>query len=119
MTTYSLSTAAEDYNGWTNRETWATALHFDNDEGTYRIRLDLMAQAREMAEERDTEILTEEQSTRFYLADLLKDFVEDEAERVTHDPENASEWGRMMLSDVGSVWRVEWDEIARNYLSEG
>jgi len=22
----------EEYNGWTNRETWATALHIDNDQ---------------------------------------------------------------------------------------
>ena len=25
----------EEYNGWTNRETWATALHINNDQGLY------------------------------------------------------------------------------------
>ena len=29
---------SEEFNGWTNRETWAVALHFDNNGELYKIK---------------------------------------------------------------------------------
>jgi len=102
-------TDTEEYNGWTNRETWAAALHLDNNQGTYEMS---HRWAAECARGDYGEF------PAFQLADHLKAFFASSAISVTHYPEEASEWDRMMLSDVGSLWRVEWDEIARVILSE-
>jgi hypothetical protein len=37
----------EGYNGWSNYETWVTALWMDNDEGSYGYARELVAGARE------------------------------------------------------------------------
>jgi hypothetical protein len=35
-------TNTEEYNGWVNRETWATVMHLSNDEGLYDKCLELV-----------------------------------------------------------------------------
>jgi len=42
--------AEEKYQGWANRETWAIALHFGNDEGLYNLAKELVEQAKATAE---------------------------------------------------------------------
>ena len=100
---------SDEYNGWTNRETWAASLHLDNDENTYTM-------AREWAGEIATG--TALAHARVRLADTLREFFEDRASAVTHDPGNAVEWDRMMVADVGSLWRVDWYEIADGIYDE-
>ena len=34
----------EEYNGWTNRETWAVALWLDNDQGLHEMATDRVAE---------------------------------------------------------------------------
>jgi hypothetical protein len=99
------------YNGWTNRETWATNLHIDNDEG-------LSAEMTEKVEE------------------LIKDH-QDDTEEITYAlsmwTENwitnlvSPEWWRdevgcemsvgaeRIREDIGSLWRVNWREIAKSH----
>ena len=92
----------ESYNGWPNRETWAVALHIDNDPGTYEYRCELLRESDGVGQ----------------LADLLEGFVTDLVEPVFHDPENATDWGRMCAADVGSFYRVDWWKIAEGFWSE-
>jgi hypothetical protein len=95
----------ETYNGWTNRETWAAALHLSNDEGLYRFCVDLVREADSIGE----------------AAETLGDWFEDEANVVFHPFEDegvAPEWGRLMLSDVGSLWRVDWYAVAESFVEE-
>ena len=117
----------EGYNGWTNRETWATALHINNDQGLYNHRRELCRQAIKAAPHAP-HIHTLKQATLYALEDSLKEWIEGMAEDVFFpDPpsEHLSDYGVSlstaklgMFHDIGSLWRVDWKEIATNFLSE-
>ena len=105
----------ETYNGWTNRETWATALHIDNDEGLYNYRRELCEAAR--GDAIATEHLSAEQVASIRLERSLQDWVESMSEAFyCETAENVGLAG--MFNDIGSLWRVNWREIADNWLSE-
>jgi hypothetical protein len=89
----------KDYNGWTNRETWATALHIDNDEG-------LLAPILEVAQLHDN---------LYDLADEIRDFIE---EVLDFDNVSTNRNAFSMLTDIGSLYRVNWKEIAENYFTK-
>ena len=95
----------EEYNGWTNRETWATALHLNNDFGLYEIMRDM---ARSSLEEHP------ESGAVQCLEESLENFL-DEAFSDIADMTHA---GLNMLKDIGSLYRVNWREIATNILSD-
>lgn len=95
----------DEYNGWTNRETWAAALHIDNDYGTYTMRNEWVEEARE------------DEAPVWHLADRLQNWLEELAQDVV-DGEPTSEGVRMMLREIGSLWRVDYREIAQGWLSE-
>jgi hypothetical protein len=87
----------QGYNGWTNRETWATALHIDNDEG-------LLAPILEVAQLHDN--LTD-------LAGEIEAFI---SEVLDFDNVSTNRNAYLMLTDIGSLYRVNWREIAEGYL---
>jgi hypothetical protein len=89
----------EQYNGWTNRETWATALHLDNDQGLYETVRDW---AVSNLEEDENEAVT-------VLAESIEDFVTELVE---------TDWDgvKSMRYDIGSLWRVNWREIADSFI---
>ena len=115
-------TNPDKYNGWTNRETWAFDMHLSNDEGRYNYA---MATARDIVA--DTEgsgdgVLTPAGSRRAVrrMADFLESYLVDVREAVFFPPQRATgaENDRLMLADVGSVWRVNYDEIAKNWIDD-
>jgi hypothetical protein len=77
------------YNGWTNRETWATSLWLTNDETLYSL-----ASSCSDPEE-------------------LKEFVESLLYPEERDPQEP-EWLNSMREDIGSLWRVDFREIWEN-----
>lgn len=89
----------KEYNGWTNRETWATNLWIDNEFGLYQR----------------VQELTKESETIHELSDNIKELVEE-----FFDMENlfANRELLVMMSDIGSLYRVNWAEIARNIWEE-
>jgi hypothetical protein len=91
----------EEYNGWTNRETWATALHLNNEQGLYETVRDW---AVSNWEEDESEAVT-------VLSESIEDFVTELVE---------SDWDgvKFMRSDIGSLYRVNWREIAESFISE-
>jgi hypothetical protein len=89
----------QDYNGWKNRETWATALHIDNDEG-------LLAPILEVVPLHDN--LTD-------LADEIEAFI---GEVLEWDNVSTNRNAFLMLTDIGSLYRVDWREIASHYLDQ-
>ena len=100
----------EEYNGWANRETWAVVLHIDNDEGLYLNRCKLCEKVA-----RDN---FPHGNRNGVLANLLRDWVASMAEDV-YFPEGTPTKALLgMFNDIGSLWRVDWDEIARNWLTE-
>ena len=90
----------EKYQGWTNRETWACNLWLDNDRGIYEDILPLIDEANEVSK----------------LADSIQEYMENRLDLrnwnlITQDLIS-------MVEDIGSLWRVNWREIAENKLSE-
>lgn len=91
------------HNGWANRETWCIALHLDNTEWMH-------ATACEMASPRN--LYAEN------YAGTIREWVEEAHALIFYpvpgDPEIAPEV-RAMLADVGSLYRVDWDEIEQYF----
>jgi len=94
----------EQYNGWTNRETWATKLHLDNDRYLNEIAWEY-ARAYDQAYE---------------LGQVIKNWIEEDLltfENITVANSDGNYlW--LMLTDIGSLYRVNWREIAQAYLDE-
>ena len=84
----------EKYQGWNNRETWAVNLWLSNDEGLYRNVCGIVEDAEEEGEAEEG----------------IKGYVE-ELEELVKEGE-AGEELKSMFSDIGSLWRVDWGEIA-------
>ena len=96
----------EEFNGWSNRETWATALHINNDSGLYEP---VTEKTKEMANDETVEHKTAT------LADIIEQFI-DEILDYENIKENRNAFS--MLSDIGSLYRVNWREIADSLLSD-
>lgn len=101
------------YNGWTNYETWVTALWLDNDYATQCYWREVSRECRQSAP--DTEQVakgywTINEAARFTLADRLKDEVTD----------NAPLSEASLYSDLlgAALQEVNWLEIATHYLSD-
>ena len=97
-----------DYNGWTNRETWAVMLHLDNHRGLYHEYHELFKDCLEKYEAKQLV---------YKFSDSLRDWVQDMLSprywRIELDGQ-MPEWAESMMTDVGSLWRVNWDEIAHS-----
>ena len=97
----------KDYNGWTNYETWNVKLWLDNEPCTYELQKELAEQAKETAK---VDVWTREETDRFTLADLLKEWVED----------NRPDIEASMYSDLlgAALSEVNWNEIAETILED-
>ena len=100
----------EEYNGWSNRETWATKLHLDNDEYLNNCAWEY---ARQWEEAREEKFVWE-------LGETLKNWVEDELLTFDSITQANSDGAYLfiMLTDIGSLYRVNWQEIAQTYVQE-
>lgn len=94
----------ETYNGWTNRETWAANLHITNDEGLY-------SSARETVQ--DAIDVAGPDKGSHTAANALEDWFESTTEDFSD-----SDGIQTMVREVGSVWRVNWKEIADGLLED-
>lgn len=87
---------SEKRNGWSNHETWALNLWLSNDPV-------LFEEARKAAKEGG--------------AEGLREYVEELFERFFDDP-YAYKGMATMIREVGSLWRVAWDELAEAYAED-
>ena len=110
----------ETYNGWTNRETWAIQLHLSNNEGDY---LEMKEHAEELVKEQ-TEDDDSGPSAVWRMAEYIEDWVREVYDSVLHQDEcdDGVIWSRkeerMLISDVGSFWRADFQEIATHWIDE-
>lgn len=94
------SVRPEEYNGWSNRETWAANLHMTNDYGwDAHLRDQVLASHKEG-------------DTKYATAEAVKQVFND----VVDESDTPDETVESVLRDVGSVWRVNWVEIAAAHL---
>lgn len=106
----------EEYNGWSNRETWAIQLHLSNNEGDYQYMVDQAEEVVRYADSKDEAVGR--------MADVIKDWTEEVYESVLatsgddRDNLRASDEAYMFVSDVGSWWRADFYEIAVHWIDE-
>lgn len=100
----SVTVTPENYAGWANRETWAVALHINNDAAWQAEVIDLLragVQGGGWGEGcREA-------------ADALEGQVEATIELLT---DLGSDAALLVLRDVDSLWRVDWLELADSFL---
>ena len=94
----------ESYQGWSNYESWAVRLHWDNNEGDYR----------HMTEEAKNYKKAGKSIREF--ADYMKETAEEIQDIVIEGQGNEEQ--KSFMHDVGSLWRVNWYEIAESYYNE-
>jgi hypothetical protein len=101
----------DGYQGWKNYPTWAVALWFDNEEGSYNERVLAGDEAWEQAKENRA---YSSESRKDAAVRLLADWLEDELEEATPD------LGCSMFSDLlgFALQAVDCYEIAQHWIEE-
>lgn len=89
----------ETYNGWTNRETWAVYVNWSNNKCDYQLMTE-----------------TASKLTLHELAEFMKDDADQILQRVLD--KEANEASCRFIADVGSLDRVNWEEVARAFKGE-
>lgn len=87
----------ETYNGWTNRITWLTALHFDT---TFQ---EIIEQMKEDNEDLENPLGIDEVANAFQ--DLVEEFISEEVESLS-----------VFLQDALDLSSIEYYEIAENFI---
>ena len=98
------------YNGYSNYETWATALWLDNDEGHHSHVRAMIAHSRDILS--FNEHVTKAQAGRSWLQDALEDYTQE----ITLTEDTPANLASDLLAH--SLSRVNWREMAENYLAE-
>ncbi|MBI5761449.1 MAG: hypothetical protein HZA46_23310 [Planctomycetales bacterium] len=102
------------YNGWSNYETWCVHVHLTNDEPNYNCCRRLAAEAQDAAGDCPQvvrRIWTEQEATRFLLAETLKRWVED-GNPLRSTPSHYADLLQAAIDEV------DWDELANAFLDE-
>jgi hypothetical protein len=118
-----VSTNDETYNGWANRETWAVALHINNDQGWQESVTELVrTTVAGIDQDPPTYIAAGDLTDTFY-ANRVGDAIRDNVESVL-DPNEAWDAGYYVehvlpiVTDLGSLWRVDWREIGAAFIED-
>ena len=98
--------ADETYNGWTNRETWATYLWLTNEERLYKAAIQIVHRRLNAP----SVMLGSDELVR----DNLRGFIEELFTWENMTERMAGEGLYRMREDIGSLWRVDWREIVQH-----
>jgi hypothetical protein len=114
----------EAYSGWANRETWAVALHINNDQGWQESVLEALRDtmgelshnaARSGATDAEMATLAQSAEAVAEAAEIIRENVEDTLETLW---EFRSDELRNILTDFGSLWRVDWTQLGAAFLED-
>jgi hypothetical protein len=104
--------ADETYNGWTNRETWAAALHLSNTEWLYNGAREVVASTDPVGEYSRATALEE------WVTGIIESQREVQDDKTVVGPTREDPDLTMMDREVGSWWRVDWREVAEGLLED-
>jgi hypothetical protein len=103
----------QEYNGWTNYETWNLKLWIDNDESSQNFWIDQARQTLESAE--PEEPFTKEERAALTLSKSMEQFFEDLAQDALGKADAESSWIADFLH--AAVSEVNFYEIAQSFLA--
>jgi len=94
----------QEYNGWTNYETWNCKLWLDNDAGLQDFQKKWLETAKNTPK---VDVWTIEETVKFTLADLIKEFVVDNVPDI-----------QGMYADLlnAAICEINFNEIAENII---
>lgn len=98
-----------EFNGWSNRETWAMNLWIENE---YALNETACEYARTEVEGHDKA----EAINPYFLGESLKNYFEEDLFTFENVSKNKDLFN--MLTDIGSLYRINWFEIAESYISD-
>ena len=101
----------ETYEGWSNRETWAVALHINNDQGWQESVHDALRRAPQW---RPVNTLSAHDAGEIVCDSVERVLVPDHSlgrVRFSRDV-----W--LAIDDIGSLWRVDWTELGEAFLTD-
>jgi hypothetical protein len=97
----------DTYNGYTNRETWAVALYINNDQGWQEQIHEALRNAEDIDHYQAADIIRENVETMLDPQQYRAEFGEQQPEALA-----------IVLYDIGSLYRVDWDELGRVFLED-
>jgi len=122
----------ETYNGWANRETWAVALHINNDQGWQESVLETVRNTVDgITQDPPAWLDPATRTTDVFYANRAGDAIRDNVEETLYSLTDAILEGgdarargrsldtyRGIVTDLGSLWRVDWRELGAAFLSD-
>jgi hypothetical protein len=129
-----MSNEDETYSGWANRETWAVALHINNDQGWQESVREAVRNAVDGAYQDPPVWLgaggaTDPAELDRLWANVAGDAIRENVEDVfdpdvfsltdsQRDTYTVSRDLWMARDDIGSLWRVDWTELGASFLED-
>ena len=112
----------EDYNGWKNRETWALSLYINNDQGLREMATEAVTNAFNES----TKLVTELEDYDAVAAicagrDALQEWTESLFTNEGYKDnfgESMPDSLRQIAEDIGSLWRVNYYDVAEGLLED-
>ncbi|MDQ6758310.1 MAG: hypothetical protein M3Z32_00425 [Acidobacteriota bacterium] len=113
--------SSDEYNGWPNRESWAAALHISNDEALFDIiRAEVEAGLSAFLDKPYCKRQPFSERLRTLAGIAIREHVEYLAEATRNQDIDLEirETITMMLDEIGSRWRVDWDLVSEALFSD-
>ena len=108
---------ADEYEGWSNHETWAANLWLANDQSLYEVVREEALRAVDEADDPEPGgPFTLRTIATHDLADWLEQTFEEFAHGDGEDDYVPSPGIYKMLEDIGSLYRVDWHEVADGWI---
>ena len=112
---------SEEFNEWTNRESWCLGLYLGNDQGTYletqRATARGLIRAAAFANEFPEVTVHAYRHVAIEIEDMVKEW-RDDLEEFGAPGSDVQPGLLSMFLEIGSLWRVDWDEIAVGQLDQ-